>query len=595
MKRRNFILLLLALIGTVGGVLTGLFNLQIIHGKKYRKLSERNYVRRRYLYPPRGNIYDRNGVKLAYDIPQYALILDASRLDKEELEKVLIRLRDLFGLDIQKDKLNLKSFEPIVLKKSLTEKELNIYHKHSFELPGVFIEVFPKRVYSLGNYCSHILGYVGYPSKKELKRYKDKIGPNSLIGKYGIEKSLDDILRGKLGEERVMVNALGKVVKVLERKEPRRGKSVILTIDVRFQKIVEDVFKESGHPAGAVVLLNAKTGEVLALASFPGYNPNKIYDEWKKIVRNKLKPLFNRATRGLYPPASVFKVPMAFASLSTKITTPYKPVFCKGFYELGDRRFYCWRRWGHGKVDLIESLSESCDVYYYTMGYKLGPTKINYYAKKFSYGEKIPFELPVRKGFLPTPSWKRKRFKEPWYDGDTVNMSIGQGFLLSNLMEQTLMMMGIVNNGVIYKPTLLKAILDERGNVEWKNKREVWKVAYGRLEYYAIIKRGLREAVRKGTGRKAFSKIVDIAGKTGTAEVFFKNKRKIKRRYRKLKRKLPWKYRNHAWFVGFAPYRDPKFVIGVFVEHGESGGKVAAPIARKILERIYMEKLHKEI
>ena len=595
MKRRNFILLLLSLIGTVGGVLTGLFNLQILQGRRYRKLSEKNYIRKRFLYPPRGNVYDRNGIKLAYDIPQYALILDASRLDKEELERVLRKLRTLFDVSIQKEKINLKSFEPIVIKKGLTEQELNLYHRHSFELPGVFVEVFPKRVYPLRAYCSHVLGYVGYPSKRELKKYKGKIGPNSLIGKYGIEKSLDKILRGKLGEEKVMVNALGKVVKVLERKEPKRGKSVVLTIDIRFQKIVEDVFIESGHPAGAVILMNAKTGEILALASFPRFNPNKIYEEWKKIIKNKLKPLFNRATRGLYPPASVFKVPMAFASLSAKITTPYKVVFCKGFFELGDRKFYCWKRWGHGKVNIVKSLSESCDVYYYTMGYKLGPTKINYFAKKFSYGEKIPFELPVRRGFLPTPAWKRRRFGEPWYDGDTINMSIGQGFLLSNLMEQTLMMSGIVNNGVIYRPTLLKAILDDRGNVIWRNERKVWKVAYGRLEYYAVIKRGLREAVRKGTAKKAFSQIVDIAGKTGTAEVFFKNKRKIKKKYRKLRKKLPWKYRNHAWFVGFAPYRDPKFVIGVFVEHGESGGKTAAPIARKILERIYIEKLHKEL
>lgn len=595
MKRRNFILLFLSLIGAIGGVLAGLFNLQILQGRHYRRLSERNYVRKRYIYPPRGNIYDRNGNKLAYDIPQYVLTLDASRLDKDELERVLKKLKELFGIELEKKSIKLKSFEPIILKKGLTEHELNLYHRHSFELPGVFVEVFPQRVYPLGDYCSHVLGYVGYPSKKEIEKYKGEIGPSSLVGKYGIEKSLDRTLRGKLGEERVMVNALGKIVKVIERREPKRGKAVVLTIDARFQKIVEDVFRESGHRAGAVILMNAKTGEVLALASFPGFNPNTVYEDWKKIVGNKLKPLFNRAIKGLYPPASVFKVPLAFASLSAKITTPYKTIRCNGFYELGDRKFYCWKRWGHGKVNLVKSLSESCDIYYYTMGYKLGPTKINYYAKKFSYGVRIPFELPVRKGFLPTPAWKRRRFKEPWYDGDTVNMSIGQGFLLSNLMEQTLMMMGIVNNGVIYRPTLLKAILDERERIIWKNERKVWKVTYGDLEYFAVIKRGLREAVRKGTAKEAFSKIVDIAGKTGTAEVFFKNKRKIKKKYKKLRKKLPWKYRNHAWFVGFAPYRDPKFVIGVFVEHGESGGRTAAPIARKILERVYIQKLHKEI
>lgn len=587
--------MLLSAIGSFIGVVGNLFRIQVLEGKKYRELSERNYERERYLYPPRGDIYDRNGVKLAYDVPKYVLVLDAYRLGKEELKKTLENLKELFGIEIDKRKVLKGGFEPQVVKEELTPKELEIYYENKEILPGVFIEVIPKRVYPYGELASHILGYVGYPNERDFKRIKKEIGSKSFVGKMGIERVFDEKLLGELGKERVMVNAIGGIVKVLERREPKKGNSVKLTIDYRFQKIVEEVFKESGHPAGAVILLKASTGEVLALASFPNFNPNKVYEEWKSLVKNPLKPLFNRAIRGLYPPASVFKVPMAFATLSAKIRSPWEKVFCPGYYELGDRKFYCWRRWGHGKVDLIKSLSESCDVYYYTAGYKLGPTKIRYYAKRFSYGERIPFELPVRKGFIPTPRWKLRRFKEPWYDGDTVNMSIGQGFVLSNLMEQTLMMMGIANNGVIYKPTLLKEILDDKGNVIFRNKREVWKAVYGSLEHFALIKRGLRDAVRKGTAKLAFSRIVDIAGKTGTAEVFFKNKRKIKKKYKKMRKKLPWKYRNHAWFVGFAPYRDPKFVIGVFVEHGESGGKTAAPIARKILERIYIEKLHKEL
>jgi len=587
--------MLLSAVGSFIGVVGNLFRLQVLEGKKYRELSERNYERERYLYPPRGDIYDRNGVKLAYDVPKYVLVLDAYRLGKEELTRTLKNLKKILGIDLDRSKVLRRGFDPQVIKEDLTPKELEMYYENKELLPGVFIEVIPKRVYPFGELASHILGYVGYPTERDFRRIKKEIGSKSFVGKMGIERVFDEKLLGELGRERVMVNAVGRIVKVLERSEPRKGNSVKLTIDYRFQKIVEEVFKESGHPAGAVILLKASTGEVLALASFPNFNPNKVYEEWKKLVKNPLKPLFNRAIRGLYPPASVFKVPMAFATLNSKVRSPWEKVLCPGYFELGDRKFYCWKRWGHGKVDLIKSLAQSCDVYYYTAGYKLGPTKIRYYAKKFSYGERIPFELPVRRGFIPTPKWKLRRFKEPWYDGDTVNMSIGQGFLLSNLMEQTLMMMGIANNGVIYRPTLLKEILDDKGNVVFKNKREVWKAIYGSLEHFALIKRGLRDAVRKGTAREAFSKIVDIAGKTGTAEVFFKNKRKIKRKYKKLRKKLPWKYRNHAWFVGFAPYRDPKFVIGVFVEHGESGGKTAAPIARKILERIYIEKLHKEL
>jgi len=587
--------MLLSSIGSFLGITVNLFRLQILEGKKYRELSERNYIRRRYLYPPRGDIYDRNGKKLAYDIPRHVMVLDVNRLRKNELETVIEEIRKLFGIELDKKKVLIKGFEPLIVKTDLTPYEIEKFYRNKYKLPGVFIEAMPKRIYPLNDLGSHIIGYVGHPSTRDFKRLKKRIGPNSFVGKMGIERSLDNILTGDLGEEKVVVNAIGKIVKVLERKEPKKGNSVKLTIDVRFQKIVEDVFKESGHPAGAVILLNASTGEVLALASFPNFNPNTVYEDWKSLSKNPLKPFFNRAIRGLYPPASVFKVPIAYATLVTKTKSPWNIVYCKGSFELGDRKFYCWKRWGHGKVNLIKSLQDSCDIYYYTVGYELGPTKIRYYAKKFCYSENIPFELPIRRGFIPTPAWKKRRFREPWYDGDTVNMSIGQGFLLSNLMEQTLMIMGIANNGVIYKPTLLKEILDDKGNVIWKNKRQVLKAIYGNLEYFALIKRGLREAVRKGTAKEAMSRIVDIAGKTGTAEVFFKNKRKIKKWYKKRKKKLPWKYRNHAWFVGFAPYRDPKFIIGVFVEHGESGGKSAAPIARKILERIYIEKLHKEI
>jgi len=400
---------------------------------------------------------------------------------------------------------------------------------------------------------------------------------------------MDSVLLGKLGREEVMINAVGRVIKTLSRKEPVKGNSLVLTIDLRMQKIVEDVFYESGQVAGAVVLMNAKTGEILALASFPGFDPNTVYSDWKKVSKNKLKPMFNRATSGRYPPASVLKVPVSYAILETKTASPWEKVICRGSFYLGNRRFYCWNVYGHGPVNMIKALQESCDVYYYTFGYDLGPSTIIRYARKFGYGQKIPLEIPVKRGFLPTPEWKRRRFGEPWYDGDTVNLSIGQGYMLSTLMEQTLMMMGIVNNGVIYKPTLLREIRDSSGKIVWKNRKRVWKVVKGRQEYFALIRRGLREAVRKGTATRAFSTIVDIAGKTGTAQVAY-----IKRG-RKKKKKLPWKLRDHAWFVGFAPYRDPLFIIGVFVEHGESGGRVAAPIARAIMERIYMEGLNREI
>ena len=588
MSRRRFIFILVLIVATFFAVLLRLFYLQVIKGDFYRKLAGKNFKRVRKIYPPRGDILDRRKKPLAYDVPEYVLLLDAARLNKRELISLRDTLKELFGVDIEGViKKGVRGIEPVRLKSSLTQRDLDTYFSNVDRLPGVYVETIPKRFYPEGKLASHVLGYVGLPSERELKKLKELVGVNSYVGKLGLEKSMNRVLLGELGEEEVIVNAVGKIVKKRKIKESKKGKSLVLTLDSRVQRIVEEVFEESGQVAGGVIVFKAKTGEVLALASFPRYDPNKVYDEWEKINGNKLKPLFNRVVRGRYPPASVLKLPVAYALLSTGIAGAHASVFCSGSFFLGNRTFYCWKRDGYGSVDMVEAISESCDVYFYTNGYRLGLRKMEAFFRSFSYGERIPFELPVKRGFIPTPKWKRKRFGEPWYDGDTVNVSIGQGYMLSTLMEQSLMVMGIANNGVIYRPTLLREILDEEGRLVWKNRKSVFKVIRGDMEHFAVLRKAMREVVRKGTGHLAFSKIVDIAGKTGTAQV--------SRVSREKRKKLPWRLKDHAWFVCFAPYRDPLFVVGVLVEHGESGGRVAAPIARRILERIYIQKLHKEI
>ena len=588
MSRRRFIFLAGVLLSAFLLILGRLVQIQILQRDRFKELSRRNYIKRRTLYPPRGDIYDRRGETLAYDEPRYVLTLDHRRVKPEELKNLRDRIKELFGIPIEEVIKKHRSSEPVRIKEDLSEEDLEKYYANSFDLPGVYVETVPKRVYPYEERLCHILGYVGYPTKADFRRLGKRIGSGSFVGKLGIERSMDKELLGRLGREEVMVNALGRVLKTIRREEPIKGNSLFLTVDLRMQKIVEEVFLESGQVAGAVVLVNAKTGEILALASFPRFNPNMVYQNWEKIRKNKLKPMFNRAIRGRYPPASVLKVPVSLAILETGTASPWEKVLCTGSFYLGNRKFYCWDTEGHGAVNLTDALRDSCDIYFYTFGYEMGPSMIIRYAQKFGYGEKVPLEVPVKRGFLPSPEWKRRRFGEPWYDGDTVNLSIGQGFMLSTLMEQSLMMMGIVNNGVIYRPTLLREIRDPSGEVIWKNKRKVWKVVKGSQEHFALIRRGLREAVKRGTGARAFSRIVDLAGKTGTAQVAH-IKRGIKRK------KVPWKLRDHAWFIGFAPYRDPLFIIGVLVEHGESGGRVAAPIARKIMERIYMEGLNREM
>ncbi len=588
MSRRRFVFLLFTGLIAYMVLIVRLVYVQLVKGKDYKELAERNYVRRRIIYPQRGDIIDRKGVKIAYDIPKYVLMLDHQKLKESgSLKDVIKALKELFGIEMSyEDIRKRKALEPILLTELKSQEEIDKFYNYSYKLPGVFINTVPSRVYPYGDVCAHVVGYTGYPSERHLEKYKEKIGPESLVGMYGLEAIFDEDLLGEVGAEEVMVNAVGKIVQRLGQREPTKGYSLVLSLDLRIQKIAYEVFKDSGQKAGGVLVLDARSGEVLALLSYPSFDPNLISERWQSYIEDPLKPLFNRVLQGKYPPASVIKPALGIALLSRGVSER-EGIVCRGSFELGNRNFFCWNRHGHGWENLRGAIRDSCDVYFYSMGYyKLGPREMERALRNFSYGEPVPFDLPHSSGFIPTPEWKRKRLKEPWYGGDTINMSIGQGFIRSTLLEQTLMMLGIANDGVIYKPILVKEKRDAEGKVLWRAKREVYKVVRAKPEHFALVREALRDVVRRGTATSAFSPIVDIAGKTGTAQVSAHSTRR---------KNLPYHLRDHAWFVGFAPYRDPLFVIGVLVEHGGSGGAVVAPIARRILERIYMEGIHKEL
>ncbi len=588
MNRRRFLFLVFLGMFTYLIVLLRLVYLQVFKGAYYKDLAQRNYVRKRVIYPQRGEILDRRGERLAYDIPRYMLLLDHQKLQEEgNLKEVIDTIEELFGIKLDYENIRKRrAIEPVVLMELKTQEEIDKFYNNSYRLPGVFINTVPTREYPFGEICAHVVGYVSYPTEKDYQKYGDRIGSQSLVGVYGLEGAMDGDLLGKVGAEEVMVNAAGKIIGSLGYREPEKGLSLITTIDSRIQKIVYEVFRDSGNKAGAVILLDTRTGEVLALLSYPSFDPNKISELWVQYNNDKFKPLFNRATRAKYPPASVIK-PALGVVLLEKGVSPGEGVVCRGSFELGNRKFFCWNRAGHGWVNLHKAIKDSCDVYFYHYGYyKLGPREMERALRSFSYGEEIPFELALTRGLIPTPEWKRSKLREPWYGGDTVNMSIGQGYMKSTIFEQTLMMMAIANNGVIYKPLLVKEKRDAEGRVVWRASRSVYKVVRAKAEHFALVRESLRDVVRSGTATSAYSTIVDIAGKTGTAQVSAHSARR---------KNLPYHLRDHAWFVGFAPYRDPVFVIGVLVEHGGSGGAVAAPIAKRILERIYMEGIHKEL
>ena len=563
-----------------------LIYLQIIRGKEYYEESRQNYTRVQVLYPPRGAIESSDGLKLAYDIPTYDLYMDPQEISKSsDLQKEIARIKSMFGVDITKTlESNKNSITPIKIVDNLSTQQLETFYANSYKFPGIFVGIVPKRVYPYGDEYAHILGYVGLPSQKDLKEYN--IGPQSLVGKAGIEKRFNKYLIGKLGYKKIMVNALGKALYAIDKKDPIQGDSVMLTVNSKIQNIVHKVFLDSGQKVGAVIVMNAHNGEILALDSFPEYNPNDVYKDWDKIINNPLRPFLNRATEAIYPPGSVFKVPIAIAALKYGVITPSSTFDCSGYIKVGNHIFYNWLRYDTGYQTIDQAIQNSCDTFFYQLGMKLGQRKIYQIEKDFGYGSSIPFELYNSPGFLPTKSWKLMKFHQPWYEGDTVNMSIGQGYVLVTLLQQVTMMEGIANNGVIYQPTLLKEIKTPDGKVVFKNHRKVFRYIDAPLEDYSIVKKGLREVVLKGTGTNAFSTIVDIAGKTGTAQVVFG---------KHVGPNSPWKYQPDAWFVGFAPYRDPKYVVGVVVEHGIEGNLTAAPILRRILEQIYIQGINREI
>lgn len=359
MSRRRF--LFLAFIGFAAYLILviRLFYLQIIKGKLYKELSQKNYVRKRIIYPQRGDILDRRGEKIAQDVPKYMLFIDNQKLQEEgNLKEVLENLKSIFNVQLDYESLRKRrSIEPILLMELKTQEEIDKFYNYSYKLPGVFINTIPSRFYTQGEICAHVVGYVGYPTEKHLQKYGDRISTQSLVGMYGLERAFDQDLLGKVGAEEVMVNAVGKVIGNIGYVEPEKGNTLVLSIDVRIQRIAYEVFRDSGHKAGAVLILDSRTGEVLALLSYPSFDPNKISDLWQAYSGDSLKPLFNRALYAKYPPASVIKPALGVALLE-KGVSPKEGVVCHGSFELGNRDFFCWNRSGHGWVNLHKAIKE---------------------------------------------------------------------------------------------------------------------------------------------------------------------------------------------------------------------------------------------
>jgi penicillin-binding protein 2 len=552
-------------------LLMRLWQLQILQGNKYRELSEANRLRIMNIPAPRGILYDRNGIPLVRNSSYFFASIIPGEFNKEEV-KHLSKLLNIPDKEIY-EKINNREtspFTPVRLKQGLSFQEVAFIEARKSDFPGLTIEVEVSREYIYGSIGSHVIGYLGKPNPAQLKDPSyNNVPPDTFIGQWGAEMLFDKNLRGVPGERVIEVDSLGREIRLLREKPPIKGEDIILSIDINLQKAAEDAF---GEKVGALVAIKPNTGEVLGLVSKPSFDPNLFarginYNEWTSLISEKNRPMLNRALQSQYPPGSVFKIITAIAGLEEGVIKPDTKVTCRGGINYGRWHFGCWRKNGHGVMSLHKAIVESCDVYFYEVGKRLGIDKIYEYASSFGLGKETGFKLvSERKGIVPNTKWKLEKKKQQWYLGETFNTSIGQGYLAVTPVQLAVMMSAIANGGNLYKPTLIKnagPFISGRAKVNQKT-----------LDF---IKSALHGVVNEtgGTGWAAKSQLISIGGKTGTAQV-------VGMRYGS--KYLPAQLRDHAWFVAIAPIEKPEIALSVFVEHGGHGGGAAAPIAKRAIE-----------
>jgi len=580
--QRRLTILKIGLLLVVGLVTLRLWHLQIREGPYYRDLSQTNLTRSIVLEPARGLIYDRNGVLLANNVPSFSLYVTLEDVkDREDLIRKLMKLVRLDEVRLRK-KLSERSTKLVQrkVKDRLTLREAALIESHRLDLPGVMIQAESQRNFPTGLTASHVIGYVGEVSADQLEQadYTD-LHQGSIVGQYGVENTYDRFLRGRAGQKLIEADALGHEKRTVSVEKPRAGDDLYLTIDLRLQKLAEELLADE---AGAIVALDPKTGEVLALASRPAFDPNVLSREltakqWEEVVQHEGRPLTNRATQGQYPPGSTFKIAMAAAALETKTVEPSTQIRCAGGYQFGRRFYRDWKAGGHGLMNVTEALVQSCDVFFYTVGQRMGIDTIASYAKLFGLGSPTGIELPSeRLGIVPSTDWKQKVRSEQWLPGETISASIGQGYVTVTPIQMASLTATVANNGVPVRPRLVKAVMDRAtGRV-----LELPSVPLSRLsikpDTLAIIRNALAGVVTEGTARSAKSSLVTIAGKTGTAQAASLRLGPEKN--------IPKKFRDHAWFVSYAPVESPRIAVTILVEHMGHGGSAAAPLAKQMIE-----------
>ena len=578
----------------LSGLVARMYYLQIIEGEKYKTLADENRISLKLIAPKRGRILDRFGRPMAINQQNYRVMLVSE--NTKDLDFSLAQLSKIIPLnaqDIQRIKRKIKRkkrFLPLMLRENLDWDIVAKIEVNSTELPGIVIDVGESRFYPAGIETVSVLGYVSRVSEKELTGDPLLELPGFRIGKTGIEKVRDLDLRGKSGTTQVEVNAFGRQIRELERREGQPGVETYLTIDMELQKFVS---RRLGEQAASAVVMDVHTGEILTLASTPGFDPNAFNrglskSEWEALVSDPRAPLINKAIGGQYAPGSTFKMIVALAALEKGVVTPKTKYICSGALELGNSTFHCWKKGGHGRMSMANAIVQSCDVYFYEIALRTGIDNIAAMARRLGLGQLLDIELSgERRGLIPTRSWKKKVKRVSWQKGETLLAGIGQGLILATPLQLVVMMARLVNGGKAVLPQLTIDSLSKTNERELQKKSEFTNLGLY-TPHLDLMKRAMRNVTvsSNGTAYKARIKKpgYEYGGKTGTVQVrrISKAERESKLGVRKNK-DLKWAERDHALFVGYAPLVSPRYAVSVVVEHGGGGSTSAAPIAKDIL------------
>lgn len=548
-----------------------LWQLQILQGSEYRKISEGNRLRIVKVAAPRGIIYDRNGIPLVKNSPYYFVSVNPENLEDLNISALaeLLKMDRASLAEKIRGRTQQNLYESIRLKEGLSFKEIATVEARRSDFPGLSVEVDVSRDYLFGNIGAHLIGYLGKPNELQYSHpdFKD-VPSDAFIGQWGIEGLYDRQLRGTAGEKVIEMDALGRELRLLKEKLPVRGEDLKLALDINLQKEAEESF---GEKTGALVAIKPDSGEILAFISRPSFDPNLFargigHKQWEELNQNKKLPLLNRALQSQYPPGSTFKIVTAIAALEEGVIDQNTKNTCNGGIAYGKWHFGCWQKNGHGTLSLHRALVESCDVYFYEAGKRLGIDRLASYARELGLGKETGLQMVAeRRGLIPDTRWKLEKRKQPWYLGETFNASIGQGYVAATPFQMAQLTGVVANGGDVFRPSFLKL----------ENNPSPVKRLNIKQETFEAVRRGLYGVVNEsgGTGWGAKSSITTICGKTGTAQVV--GMKKDSRH---------GMFRDHAWFVAFAPYEMPEIALSVMIEHGGHGGTAAAPIAKRAIE-----------